>query len=133
MDSYSPTLFSLTHNTSYQTGLVGEYTVADLMRDRGFRVLAHRARTRWGEIDLVLRRGDLVVFAEVKTARPTRLLPELAVGRRSQQRLRRAAIAWMATNAALHQGARRYRFDVMIVRCESDGDISGIEHLRNAF
>ncbi len=133
MESCTPTLFSLTGTTSYQTGLIGEYTVADLMRDRGFRVLAHRARTKWGEIDLVMRRGDLVVFAEVKTARPTRLFPALAVGHRSQQRLRRAAIAWMATNAALHRGARRYRFDVMIVRCESNGDVTGIEHVRNAF
>ena len=66
MESCTPTLFSLTGTTSYQTGLIGEYTVADLMRDRGFRVLAHRARTKWGEIDLVMRRGDLVVFAEIR-------------------------------------------------------------------
>ncbi len=133
MATHSTTQRSLLPKTTYQTGLLGEYLVADLMRDRDYQVVAHRARTRWGEIDLVLRKGDLVVFAEVKVASPGRLNPEHAVGAASQHRLRRAAVAWMATNASLQRGVVRYRFDVMIVRQDRDGTLIGIEHLRNAF
>lgn len=133
MATHSSTQRSLLTNTTYQTGLLGEYLVADLMRDRDYHVISHRARTRWGEIDLVMRKGDLIVFAEVKVASPGRVSPEQAVGAASQHRLRRAAVAWMATNASLQHGVHRYRFDVMIVRQDRDGSLIGIEHLRNAF
>jgi len=118
---------------TYQTGLFGEEVVADGLRRTGWRVLGHRVRTRWGELDVIARRGDTVVFAEVKTAtRPRGDMGELVNGR-AQHRLRRAAVAWLAANPGLHRGARRYRFDVFLVRRDEQGGIERIDHIRNAF
>jgi hypothetical protein len=58
---------------TYQAGLFGEEVVADGLERAGWKILGHRVKTRVGELDLVARRGDTVVFAEVKTARPGRL------------------------------------------------------------
>jgi putative endonuclease len=119
---------------TFQTGMLGEESVADALRRTGWRILGHRVRTRWGELDLILRRGDLVVFAEVKTTRttPAKVQAQL-VGSRAQHRLRRAAVAWLAANPRLHRGARRYRFDVFLVRIDGDGGLERIDRIVDAF
>src|SRR5688500_4899306 len=47
---------------TYQSGLFGEEVVADGLERAGWKVLGHRVRTRVGELDLVARRGDTIVF-----------------------------------------------------------------------
>lgn len=118
---------------TYQAGLFGEEVVADRLEAGGWRLLGHRVKTRVGELDLVARRDDAVVFAEVKTARPGRLGVEESVDERARQRIRRAAIAWMACNPGLQRGVRRYRFDVFIVRRDRDGVVEQVEHIPDAF
>lgn len=118
---------------TYQSGLFGEEVVADGLERAGWRVLGHRVRTRVGELDLVARRGDTIVFCEVKTASPGRIAVEEAVDGRQRHRIRRAAVAWMATNSRLQRGVRRYRFDVFLVRRDVDGSITRIDHVRDAF
>jgi putative endonuclease len=118
---------------SYQSGLFGEEVVADGLEGAGWRVLGHRVRTRVGELDLVARRDDTIVFVEVKTAGPGRLGVEEAVDHRQRLRIRRAAVAWMAANPHLQRGVRRYRFDVFLVRRDRDGAITRIDRFRDAF
>lgn len=118
---------------SYQTGLFGEEVVADGLRRAGWRVLGHRVRTKWGELDVIARKGDTVIFAEVKTSRRSRAELGELIPPRAQHRLRRAAVAWMSSNPRLHRGVRRYRFDVFLVRQDPRGGIERIDHLRNAF
>ncbi len=118
---------------TYQSGLFGEEVVADGLVRSGWRVLGHRVRTRVGELDLVARRGDTVVFAEVKTAKPGRLGVEECIGAKQRLRIRRAAVAWMAANPQLQRGVRRYRFDAFLVRRDDDGAIVRIDHVKDAF
>ena len=118
---------------SYQTGLFGEEVVSDGMQRAGWRVLGHRVRTRWGELDLVARKGDMIVFGEVKTAAKPRAGMEELVGARAQHRLRRAAIAWMAANPRLQQGVQRYRFDVFLVYRDRRGGVERVDHIKDAF
>jgi len=74
-------------------------------------VLARNARLGGVEVDLVIRRGRLVVFVEVKTRRSRRFgPPEAAVDAAKQKRLLRAARAWIAENPG---AAGRLRFDVV--------------------
>jgi putative endonuclease len=118
---------------TYQSGLFGEEVVADRLVAGGWRLLGHRVRTRVGELDLVARRGDTVVFAEVKSARPGRLGVEEAVDGRARHRIRRAAVAWIASNPRLQSGVRRYRFDVFFVHLDREGVVERVEHVPEAF
>jgi putative endonuclease len=118
---------------TYQSGLFGEEVVADGLERAGWTVLGHRVKTRVGELDLVARRGDTIVFAEVKTARPGRLGVEECVDGRQRHRIRRAAVAWMSCHQREQRGVRRYRFDVFLVRRDGSGAITQIEHIRDAF
>lgn len=94
-------------------GTVGEQLAASWYERQGFTVLARNWRCRHGEIDLIARRGDLVVFAEVKARSSLRFgVPAEAVTPRKQQRLRVLAGRWLAEH---HPGRVEVRFDVVSV------------------
>ncbi len=108
-------------------GAEGEARAAVFLEGRGYRIVARNVRAGGVEMDIVARRGPLIVFAEVKTRR-TRSLgpPEAAVDLRKQARLIRGASAWLRTHPGL---ARRVRFDVIV--CESGGRADDPWHLRH--
>lgn len=80
------------------------------LRLRGYRILARRFATPVGEIDIVARRGGLLVFVEVKL-RGTAGAALDAVGPRQQARIARAASLFLKRHPAL--AAADCRFDVL--------------------
>lgn len=96
-------------------GRRGESVAAVWYEERGFRVVARRWRAgRHGELDLVVRRGDLLVFCEVK-ARATAAFgsPALAVGPAKQQQVRLLASLFLDRHP--QPGVVHHRFDVAAV------------------
>lgn len=103
----------------------GEEAVAGWYVARGYRVAARNWRCRTGELDLVLRRGGLVVFCEVKTRSSVAFgMPAEAVGRQKQQRIRLLAARWLDESPS---PASEIRFDVASVLADE------IEVLEAAF
>jgi putative endonuclease len=97
---------------AYRRGLRAETLVAWALRLRGFTVIARRFRTPVGEIDLVARRGRLLVFVEVKA----RVLHESgaeAVSPAARRRIAAAADRFVAGHPRLAGHDRR--FDVALV------------------
>ncbi len=93
----------------------------------GFSTVASRHRTRHGEIDLVARRGGLLVFVEVKTRRGTACgRPEEAVTPAKLTRLRRLAAAFLAERGG--EGCNRFRFDVVAITFGGEGRGSRLDH-----
>ncbi|MDG4893359.1 YraN family protein [Mesorhizobium sp. WSM4976] len=80
---------------AYRRGHRGEWLAALALMLKGYRILARRHRTRLGEIDLIARRGDLVLFVEVK-ARRTLIEAMEAIGRESERRIEGAADLWLS-------------------------------------
>lgn len=86
-------------------------------------------RRRLGELDIVARQGDLLVFVEVKARRaPAYVTPALGVDWRKQQQLRRVAGAYLAIERPRF---RRCRFDVVSVVVGDHG--VDVERLAAAF
>ena len=100
-------------------GRFGEDLAARWYEERGFEVVARNWRCALGELDVVVRKGGLVVFCEVKARSADRYgLPAEAVGPRKQLRARRLAAAWFAAEQARGRAAARggpVRFDVASV------------------
>ena len=101
-----------TRRASEARGRQAESRAEAALAAEGFVTLARRVRTGAGEIDLVVARGGLLVFVEVK-ARATLGDAAFALGPRQQARLMAAGEAWMAANP--DQGAEGVRFDVLLV------------------
>ena len=76
---------------------------------KGFRIVARRYRTKLGEIDLIARRGDLVLIVEVK-ARTTLVEAMEAIAHESERRIEGAADLWLVAAAGLCEtvGALRH-------------------------
>ena len=90
----------------------GEAKVARHYEAAGYAVADRNWRVKGGELDLVLTRGDEIVFCEVKTRSSGRFGHGLeAVGERKQQFLRRTAMTWLD----VHDRRGRLRFDVAAV------------------
>jgi putative endonuclease len=93
-------------------GRWGERRVARHYESAGYAVIDQNWQVRGGEIDLVLSRGDEIVFCEVKTRSSTRFGSGFeAVDGRKQRCLRRTAMSWLDA----HDRRGTLRFDVATV------------------
>jgi putative endonuclease len=106
---------------SAQRGPIGETIAVVYLRKLGYRIVDRNVRTRRGEIDLVARHGEELVFVEVKSWRriPTEGL-EHAIDRRKQHRIVSVARAYLA-RSSLRYLSPRTRFDVILIR---DGGVA---------
>ncbi len=95
---------------AYRSGQRAEAWCAWWLRLRGYRILARRHRSRYGEIDIIARRGKMVAFIEVK-ARPDRQSALAVVVAAQRQRIQRAASAFLANRPDLSEQYRAIRRD----------------------
>ncbi len=111
-------------------GAYGERVAVRLLRDRGMTVLDRNWRCPGGELDIVARHADAIVFCEVKTRRGDAFgEPAEAVGPAKRRRLRALAAAWLAAHPEQRGDVR---FDVVSVRPQKRGRAL-VEHLSGAF
>lgn len=97
---------------AWREGARAESIAAWFLRAKGYRVLARRWRCPAGEIDLVARRGRVVVAVEVKR-RPAETEGAEAIGARQRQRIARAAEAFVARHPGL--AGCGLRFDAVLM------------------
>ena len=111
-------------------GRDAETVAAGHLTRAGFKILERNVRLGHGEMDLVCRDGDVVVFVEVKCRRAAwGDPPAAAVSWHKQRRLTRLAqhyLKWRRLEGV------RCRFDVVSVTLGADGR-ADIAHVRNAF
>ena len=97
-----------------ELGRSGEDAVAAWYEGQGYLVVVRNWRCREGELDLVVRRGRVYVFCEVKTRTSDAFgAPQEAVTRAKQTRIRHLAARWLADGAPV--SAVGIRFDVASV------------------
>lgn len=94
-------------------GRTGEDAVAAWYEANGYTIVERNWRRREGELDLIVRRGRSYVFCEVKTRTTDAFgLPQEAVGRVKQARIRHLAAQWLTDTTVRAVGIR---FDVASV------------------
>jgi putative endonuclease len=111
-------------------GKLGERAAKRHLRQRGLKFLTANFRSEHGEIDLVFRDGDCLVFVEVKTRSSedwTR--PAAAVDAHKRRRLSRTALDYLRL---LKHPEVKIRFDIVEVLLR-DGVVAEVRHLPNTF
>lgn len=98
---------------SKSLGSTGEMISSHFLTQCGYTVLARRFHSRYGEIDLVARDGDTIVFCEVKARRRNYEDALLSVTQAKQRKIARTALTWL-NNHPEHQDSL-IRFDVLLV------------------
>jgi putative endonuclease len=97
---------------AFRTGLSAESGAAAYLMAKGYRIVAKRFRTPYGEIDIVARRRNLLVFIEVK-ARASLDDAAYAVTPRQQQRIIDAAQGWLMAHP--EHADFELRFDAVLI------------------
>ena len=97
---------------AFRRGRRGEKFAALTLRMKGYQVLAHDFRVPVGEIDLIVQRGSLVAFVEVKARANLQLCLE-AITKHQRHRIERAASAYLNANPDIE--ADKFRFDLIAV------------------
>lgn len=112
-----------------KVGNYGEGVSRKYLINKGYSILKCNYRTKFGEIDIIARNENCVVFVEVKTRSSSVFgMPREAVTHRKQQILYKLAQHYLVYNDL---GDKDVRFDVIEVRKYRSG--YEIEHIENAF
>jgi len=117
---------------AYTRGVEAEKTAARYLQLKGYKILECRYKTSVGEIDLVARKGDMIVFAEVK-AHKSEEQALYAVNEKTRRRIEAAAGHYIAHHEEI--SGLGMRFDVLIVppaALNLLGAVS-VHHLDNAW
>lgn len=110
--------------TAYAKGVLGEDAAAQYLESMGMVLLEKRYHSPYGEIDLVMLDGDVLVMVEVKTReRGTHESCAYAITPAKQKRLCMTARCYLAE----HRPDTAVRFDAVLVTG------NGILHIPNAF
>lgn len=111
-------------------GRLGERAAKKHLQGRGLKFLAANFRSPRGEIDLVFRDDDCLVFIEVKTRSSENWVrPAAAVNARKRRLLSLAALDYLRL---LRNPPVRIRFDIVEVLLQ-DGAVREVRHLPNTF
>lgn len=114
---------------SQRFGRTAEKRAARFLRRSGYRIVETNYRNRIGEIDIIARERDTLVFVEVKARRSARYgSPKHAVTQPKQRKITMTALAYLKETG---QSQAKARFDVVAVHGE--GRTAVIELIRNAF
>jgi putative endonuclease len=107
-------------NARQNLGRRAEQAAAEHFERAGWRVLGRNVRIGRGEIDIIMRRGSTLVFAEVK-ARATTVCgsPEDAVDARKRRQVARLAELWLTVHPRALEHIEDVRFDVVAVDASS--------------
>ncbi|MEM7811599.1 MAG: YraN family protein [Planctomycetota bacterium] len=109
----------------------GERAAVVFLRRAGLKIVATNVRNVGGEIDVIARDGDVLVFVEVKTRTSAFAgTPAEAVTADKRRRLTRAAAAEMKRR---RWHGRRCRFDVLALLWPEGEGSPDVTHYRHAF
>ncbi len=96
-------------------GKQGEERVASMLEKKGFTIVEKNYRQRFGEIDLIAQKGNLLVFVEVKTRRSATFDVSQVVTRSKQKKIIMVAQYYLAGHT---NDERACRFDVAVIEHE---------------
>lgn len=118
-------------------GVRGEDEAVMFLRKRGFAIIERNWKNRTGraigEIDIVAKEGDELVFVEVKARRSKRgetVLPEESITRGKLRRLSRIAEGYIREKGLVDSS---YRIDALLLVFSDSGEETEIRHFRSIF
>ena len=116
-------------NHRKKLGAWGEDIAAHQLEADGFRIVARNWRCQHGEIDLIVQKGELVAFVEVKTRKGRDMgAPEEALTPRKGKKLMQLAQLYVAANKLDVD----WRVDLVAVELDKSGKLLRCEHIPNA-
>ena len=113
-----------------EIGILGEKLAGDFLKKRGYRIIETNYRCPEGEIDIVAKHKDSLVFVEVRTKKSMQFgSPEESITPAKKDRMRASAYHYWQTHENL---SPLWRIDVVAIELDHEGRLSRIELIENA-
>lgn len=111
-----------------QTGRLAEDFAARVLKDKGYLILERNFHNRFGEIDIIAKEGDVLVFVEVKAKKGMDFgTPEEMITAYKLQKIRRMAEVYMSGKSL------SCRIDVVAIVLSSDDKLLRLNHYENVY
>ncbi len=111
-------------------GALGERKAVEYIKKKGYRIVEKNFRCREGEIDVIARHRDYLVFVEVRTRTGSDFgTPEESVTAAKKDKLVSLALSYLQTHRNVPS---LWRFDVVAVEVGAGGEVSRIDLIQNA-
>ena len=113
-----------------ETGILGEKLAGDFLRRNGYHILETNYRCSEGEIDIIARYEDTLVFIEVRTKRSLEFgSPEESITPAKMKKLRDVTAHYLQNHDNLPAS---WRIDVVAIELDWNGQLSRLEIIENA-
>ena len=113
-----------------ETGNIGERLAASYLKKKGYKVVGRNYRTIFGEIDIVARLANFIVFVEVKTRATSSLGPPyLAITKAKERHMVKSALFYLKQHRSV---SASWRIDIVSVKLDQAHKVENIELFENA-
>jgi len=114
-----------------ERGNAAEKAAREYLQKKGMQLVQCNFRCRWGEIDIIARDGDYLVFVEVRSQWGKRgVSPEEWVTRAKQKRLRKLALYYLQKEVGREISCR---LDLLTVLMNPSGGAGSFNHFKGVF
>ena len=104
---------------------IGEEMAKEYLEDKGYEIIEQNYQTKYSEIDLIVKRDDILIFVEVRTKKSGAFVtPEESINQKKLKKLYWNAEVYVSTKK--YKG--RYRVDAVCIILGQDNAIESIEH-----
>ena len=125
------------HNEPLSIGARGEKAALHYLKKCGYKILEtnffYKTGRRLGEIDIIAKEGEEIVFIEIKTRTnycKNSLLPEESITSKKLHKINKIASFYIAKNRLF---AVPYRFDAITILANTESNCAKLRHLKKVF
>ena len=94
---------------------------ADLLRKKGYQILDQNNSTKWGELDLIVVKNNVLIFVEVKLKTTEDYgTPEEMIGKNKLAQVKKTAEMYLLNNPDIAKKFDRYQIDAVCIVEESE-------------
>lgn len=118
----------MANNETYQKklGNKGEGIAAQYLRSRGYQIIDRNYHSRYGEIDLIAKQEDYMIFVEVKTRTSERFgMPEASVTAEKLEKINNTGLLWLQDHP---EAPDNWRIDVIAIVMDKAHQVTDIQH-----
>ena len=123
-------------NPKQEIGVLGEEIAVSFLKDKGFSVISRNYRKKYGEIDIIAEKGNILHFIEVKTLAEacggltSAIAPEEKVDFLKQRKIIKMAESWLMEKKIPFTA--KWQIDVIAIQIDLDSKKAKIRFFENA-
>ena len=119
-------------NQNYKKGKLGEQIVRDYLIKKGYRIIRQNFQTRFGELDIVAGKDNLLIFIEVKLKVEADFgRPEEMITQKKLRQVKNTAEIFLMQEKTYLSNFKQYRIDAICIILNQDMTVKEIRHYEN--